>query len=291
MIRVGLNKKEKEEVLNKYLRENDIRKIFVLYFQKHEDIFDLEGNVEIEYIEYKDIIEYPVFYRLLEEIDDDVLIVVNECMRTQNRRELTYNCAHHYLNQTDHKIIFEYFPFIEEKKDFLILLDFQNKGKYRGKGFKWKYLYEEDILVKRNDLIFKSIDVKLTERQVKSYLKKKDYYFDNLGNSDPDTLPRNLHNFLGKFKKAVLHENEIYLARNQRLKLPNIVTYRNVTQGNLTIIDFPCRRLEFIDYVKSTGTNEVRFVNTCIGADKWYFEDYNKWNERLGEFYAKTSLY
>ena len=64
-------------------------------------------------------------------------------MRTSNRSKLIYNCAHHYLNQTPHRIIFEYFPIIENYEDFMILLNFENKGKYKGKGFDYNFKSED----------------------------------------------------------------------------------------------------------------------------------------------------
>src|SRR5690554_5464799 len=129
MIRIGLNEEEKRHEVERYTQTHGITQVKVFYPDKFP--IDLGG----EHIEYKDIIEYKFFYRLLEEIDQDTLLVFNECLRTQKRSDLTYNCAHHYCNQTPHKIVFEHFPFIESKIDFMILLDFINKGKYKGKGF------------------------------------------------------------------------------------------------------------------------------------------------------------
>ena len=124
----------------------------------------------------------------LEEIDPNTLLVFNECLRTQKRSDLTYNCAHHYCNQTPHKIVFEYFPFIEDKADFMILLDFLNKGKYKGKGFSWEFLQEEDVQVKPISFTLHTID--MIAPNLMGYERKKRQLFANLGNSDPDTIPR-----------------------------------------------------------------------------------------------------
>ena len=61
-----------------------------------------------EFIEWADIIEYRYYYRLLQEIGSKTLVVVNECLRTQARHDLTYNCMRLFLNQTDHRLIFQY---------------------------------------------------------------------------------------------------------------------------------------------------------------------------------------
>ena len=143
MIRIGLDNSYKQTEINNYLAKTNIKKIFVFHPVKFP--LTIETDIPVEYIEYADIIMYKFFYRLLEEIDNQVLLVFNECMRTQNRSDLTYNCAHHYAGQTSHKIIFERFPFIENNADFMVLLDMQNKGKYKGKSFEYGFLDEEDI--------------------------------------------------------------------------------------------------------------------------------------------------
>lgn len=288
MIRVGLNQKEKQKVLDDYLNAHEIRKVFILYFKKFKREFDIK--IEHEYVEYSDIIMYKFFYRLLEEIDNNCLIIVDECMRTQNRSELTYNCAHHYLNQTEHKMIFEYFPFIEDKSDFLILLDFQNKGRYRGKGFDWGYLEDEDIQAKQNKITFDAEKIEMTEKISKAYLKKKDWLFDNLGKKDPDTLPRDLHVYVGNFKKPYIKPDKQYIARNARYSLPNVATYQKPAKADY-MLDFHYRRLDFNDYLKMFDISEVTFLSSGLPVDDYYENEFRQWLDRLEEFYAQASVY
>lgn len=145
MIRIGFTQKQKQKIINDYLAEHNIKKIYCFFYKDFP--YRYKVDVEIEYIEYSDIEMYVYFYRLLEEINESSLIIIDELMRTQNRNELIYNCSHHYLNQTPHKIIFEYFPIIENKEDFMILLNFENKPKYRGKGFDYNFLHDEDVVI------------------------------------------------------------------------------------------------------------------------------------------------
>lgn len=288
MIRVGLGQEEKQKVLDDYLAKHDIRKVFVLYFKKFKPEFNIP--VDHEYVEYSDIIMYKFFYRLLEEITNDCLIIVDECMRTQNRSELTYNCAHHYLNQTEHKIIFEHFPFIEDRNDFLILLDFQNKGKYKGKGFDWDYLNKEDIQAKPRKLDFKVEYIPKTGEIIQEYEKKKDWLFDNLGKKHPDTIPRDLHVFVGKFKKQYIRMDKQYIARNARYKLPNMATYQKPVKADY-VLDFHYRRLDFNDYLKKFGISEVTFLSSGLPVDDYYEGEFKAWLDRLEEFYGKASIY
>lgn len=297
MIRIGLNNKEKEKIINNYIKNLDLKKILILYkeYFKPDFNFNVNKETEIEYLEWDDIIQYPPFYRLLEEVDNNVLIIINELMRKQNRSELTYNCTHHYLNQTQHVITFEYFPFIKNKKDTMMLLDFENKNKYRGKSFEYKFIQEEDFKIKPINIDFNINLREVNELQKQSYEKQKEKEFDELGRSDPDIIPRHLHLFAGKFKKPYIKSNKLYVARNKRFKQDNIVTYRDLrekkTEEERIIIDFPYRQIEFNDYLKTTGSKNVTFLSTGLPVDEYYSNEFQKWLDRLEEFYDKASIY
>ncbi len=287
MIRIGLSRDEKLAVVKEYLASHGIKDVVVLYSSKHKT--DYEISIKHEYVEWKDIIEYPYFYRLLEEIDNDCLIIVDEMMRTQNRSELTYNCAHHYLNQTEHKIIFEYFPFIEDKNDFMILLDFQDKGKYKGKSFSFDFLAGEDVSIKHNRIGF-SLKHVLIDDDIKSeYEEEKERLFENLGRKDPDTIPRNLHVFVGKFKKPHIDPAAEYVARNSRFNLKNVCTYQHAPNEPKTVLDFHYRRLDFNDYLKRTCSDKVVFVSTGLPVDSYYAQEFVNWLGRVKRF-AEASV-
>jgi len=292
MIRIGLDAQEKQAEIDQYLPKHDINKIFAFY----PDQFPLTINagVEVEHIRYADIIEYKFFYRLLEVIDNRTLLVFNECLRTQNRSDLTYNCAHHYCNQTPHKAVFEYLPFIEQNADFMILLDFLNKGKYKGKSFDYQFLSDEDVKVKSIDFNLILIDYPATAVDTKKYEAKKDQLFKNIGNADPDTIPRQLHVWVGNLKKKLIHSPHMcarYVARNDRFKMPNVATYKGIVPGDYIVIDFPHRRIDFNDFLKITSIKNIRFINSGLKVDLYYIDELNRWIERLGEFYAKASIY
>lgn len=290
MIRIGLSSSEKQEVLDRYLAEHNIRKVFVLYFEKLRPEFRLAG-VDCEYVEWKEIILYRFFYRLLEEIDDSCLIVVDELMRTQNRSELTYNCAHHYLNQTPHKIVFEHFPFIENQDDFMILLDFENKGRYKGHGFAFEHFEGVDVRVKHNPIDFVVTRVPINAIQEAEYEEERERLFANLGNKHPDTIPRNLHVFVGRWKKPHLRWDEKYLARNGRFNMDNIVTYQQLPTDERILIDFPVRRLELNDYLKRSRARMIEFISTGLSVDQYYENSFRDWLTRVGEFCAEASLH
>lgn len=290
MIRIGLNSRDKQKVIDEYLQTNEIKKIFCFYFKKFPSKFNVP--VDIEYIEYADIEMYKFFYRLLEEIDDKSLIVMDECTRTQNRSELIYNCAHHYLNQTPHRIIFEFFPIIEDKNDFMILLDFENKGKYKGKSFDYVYLQNEDIKIKPFRVKLEPIPVEINTKDQERYEKKKEQLFADLGEKDPETIPRALQLFAGDLKKKAINPKELYVARNKRLRLDNVKTYDEIDkQGNYIVIDTHWRRLNFNDFLKTTRMTKIKYLSTTLPIDNVIITEFSKWKARMDAIYAQASLY
>ena len=302
MIRIGLSADEKQQVIDGYIKSNSLKKIIIFSHSKFPSQIQT-GKIKAEYIGYADIIEYEFFYRLLEEIDNDCLLVFDECLRTQNRSDLTYNCAHHYCNQTSRKIVFEYFPFIERQVDFMILLDFLNKGKYKGKGFSDEYLREEDVLMKDNPIRYEVEYVPIKEQQRKNYERKKKSLFDNLGMKDPDTIPRNLHVFVGNYKKSYIVPERYYIARNARFRLDNVATYQSpglmplrtglfdVSESTIYVLDFPHRRLDFNDYLKYTKAANVVFISTGLPVDNYYSNEFEQWLNRKSDFFRKVGVF
>lgn len=293
MIRLGLNEEEKLFEIEKFLSDKEIKRVIVFYPEEFSiNIDKFKTNFDVRYVEYKEIIMYRTFYPLLEIIDKQTLLIFNECMRTQNRSDLTYNCAHHYCNQTPHKIVFEYFPFIEDEQDFMILLDLINKGKYKGKSFDYAFLKEEDIKARTINFHINVIEVPISDKDKENYEKYKEQLFDNLGTKDPDTIPRQLHVWAGNLKKKCIRHDKLYVARNKRFKLSNVVTYKEVEKGkNYTIIDFPHRRIDFNDFLKKTNMKKIEFLNTGLKVDLYYLNELKAWNDRLVRFYDKASLY
>ncbi len=290
VIRIGLGQREKQRVIDDYLSDKNIKKVFCFYFKDFSAKY--KAAHDIEYIEYADIEMYKFFYRLLEEIGSDSLIIMDECMRTQNRSELIYNCAHHYLNQTPHKIIFEHFPIIDTKDDLMILLDFENKGKYKGKSFDYIFLQQEDIKIKPHKLRMDLLPVEITESDKAKYNAKKENLFDKLGNKDPDTIPRTLQLFAGDLKKKSIQSDAFYVARNKRFKLDNVFSYDDVsTKGLYIVIDTHYRRLNMNDFLKTAGMATIKYLCTTLSIDTVIINEFSEWKARLDAIYAQSSLY
>jgi len=290
MIRIGLGQREKQKVIDELLTGKNIKKVFCFYYKDFPVKY--KADCEIEYIEYADIEMYKFFYRLLEEIGNDSLIIMDGCMRTQNRSELIYNCAHHYLNQTPHKIIFDHFPIIDTKDDFMILLDFLNKGKYKGKSFDYIFLQQEDIQIKPHKVRMDLIPVEISENDKARYEAKKEDLFNNLGNKDPDTVPRVLQLFAGDLKKKAVQPDQLYIARNKRFKLENVLSYDEIrAKGQYIVIDTHYRRLNMNNFLKVTGMTTIKYLCTTLPIDSVIIKEFAEWKARLDAIYAQASIY
>ena len=287
-----MNDTQKQQEIEKYVKTHDIKSVIVFSPKKFEMTLPDLGDVPIRQIEYKEVIMYRTFYPLLEEIGKNHLLVVNEFLRTDDRSNLTYNCLRHYLDQCRHQIVFEYFPFINDTKDFMILLDFDTKSKRKGFGFDKEFLKGEDILCQNQHLNLNVQPVSLPAGAEEEYENKKKTLFNNIGNRDPDIIPRELHVFTGKWKKPEIRPELHYVARNARYKLPNITTYPNVTAGqNDILLDWQHRRLQTNDFLRVTRQSELTYISTGLSIDNVYITAFNGWLERLEEFYAETGVY
>lgn len=291
MILIGLNQKQKHAEISKYIAEHDIKQVIV--FSDEQFYMELpETPCPIRQIGYKETIMYRTFYPLLEEIDDTYLLVMNECMRTQNRSDLTYNCIAKYTNQTPHRIVFEYFPFIEDEKDFMILLDFSDSQKHKGRGIADVDIDGINVLCIRRRFSLETDVVITPVTAVSEYEAYRDKLFAEIGKKDPDTIPRTLHIWTGKYKRGAIDSTHQYVARNDRFKLPNVTTYKNVEPGReYILVDMPHRRLDFNDFLRRTGQTDLQYLSTGFKIDDVYINNFREWAERLEGFYAKTGLY
>jgi hypothetical protein len=298
VIYIGWPDDEKEGVIRDYAAAHDIGKIVVISPAQFPLTLPDADNIT-----YDEVIMYRTFYRLLQEIDGRTLIVLSECLRTQNRYDLTYNCIRNYLNRTCHHLIFQQLPIIDTAEDFMILFDFAT-------GSRWKRLRWDIDLILDNTAVhvrtlpirFERVDVPTGAATKERYAKERERRFATLGAGDPHTLPRNLYQIGGKDKLAYIDGNGSgqmtlfdrpaeparYVARNKRLNRANIVTYAEVTAAErpYTLIEFPHRFIDYSDFVKRTGQGHGRVLCADLKVDDWYFNRYSQWSERIHETYA-----
>ena len=299
MICLGYSTTERLAAVAAYRAAHDIRRVFVIAPAQ----FPL-AVPDAEAVAYNDVIMYTTYYRLLQEIDATTLIVLHECLRTQNRYDLAYNCIRNYLNQTSHQLVFQTLPQIDTADDFMILFDFDTRSRWKRRPFDPALIREHgQVCVRALPLSFGRIDVPTSAATKRRYERERERRFAELGARDPHTLPRNLHLVGGRDKLAWIETRAAggqmalfgaepprrYVARNQRLgRRDDIDTYEMATaeRAPYTLIDCPHRFLDYCDFVTRTRQAHADVLVADLKVDNWYYDRLAGWGERSHATYA-----
>ena len=301
MIRIGYILLQKRQQMEKALDEyKDVDRIYVFHGDKEPPNFDFEGYETI-YVSHPESQMYRTFYPLLGNpykgqeipaITDKSLLVVDEIMVNTNRSDLSYNCIHHFLHVSPRHMVFSYFPFTSEEKDFMILMDMDKPDIYKNQTFNPDLLKDADFEGIRRLPEISSVPVSTTEKERKRYEEKKELLFENIGLKDPDTIPRNLALTAGDAKKKSIQDDCVYVARNGRFKKPNVFTYSSAPKGDeYRLLDMHYRLKDFENFIRYTGVRELVYMETELPVDKVYLDFLNGWYDRTEEFYEKTGIH
>lgn len=283
MIRIGYDDAAKDAIVSAYCRERGIGKVFVLSPGRFRPTL----SVPHEVIEWANIIEYQYYYRLLREIDRSTLVVVNECLRTQNRYELAYNCIRLFLQQTDHRIVFQYLPLIESIADFMALFDFDTRSRWKRESFCPGLLAESDIRLRPVSVAFAEIPVETDAKTREAYAREKRRLIDGIGLKDPHTIPRNLLLMSGRAKLPAVDPGRRYVGRNNRFKLPNLETYREASgEGERAAFELCHNFIDMADFLAVSRQSRVDVLVSDLKVDRWYFDRYQRWAGGLREAYS-----
>ena len=302
-IYLGYQPQEELAIVAAYRAAHAIRKVVVIAPPRFPLLVP-EGDQ----VAYADVIMYVTFYRLLQEIDRDTLIVLHECLRTQNRYDLAYNCIRNYLNQTSHVLVFQALPQIDTAEDFMILFDLATGSRWKRRHFDAALVHgEAELHVRPHPATFERLDVPSTSATRSRYARERARLFAELGARDPHTLPRNLYLIGGRDKLAYLEQRlpaqpsllprpdsggaGYCVARNRRLNRPEIVPYEAANLGHAPylVLELPHRFLDWCDFVAYTGQVCHRVLVADLKVDEWYFQRYTAWGERLNATYASLS--
>jgi hypothetical protein len=282
----------KDDIIKAYCEANHIERVVILTPPQFRFAHALAAT---ETVEWADIIRYEFFYRLLREIDDETLVVVNECLQTQNRYDLTYNCIRHYLQKTKHQIVFQYAPLIDSKEDFMILFDFDTQSRWKRLGLRDAPLDESDIRMSRRSFKFNSIPVSVDDATKRSYSAKKRALFDGLGLRDPHTIPRNLYLFGSKIKAAFAAANGYsgrnFIGRSKPRMLPHFYTWKKTPEKakDFMIFEFPHRFLDFLHFAFASRQRAFDVLTAELPVEFWYFQRYSDWSKRIDDLYSDLS--
>lgn len=284
MILLGLDAATKDARISAYCAEHGVQRVFVLSPAKYQFPVSFEPH---EHIEWADIIEYKFFYRLLQEIDANTLVVVNECLRTQNRYDLTYNCIRHFLNQAGHQLVFQYLPIIDTVEDFMILFDFDTRSRWKRDKFRAELLKESHIESAPATPALRPIEVETDAKTRAAYAKKKRELIDGIGLKDPHTIPRNLYLMSGKAKLQHVAADADYVGRNNRFKLERLRTYADTAfPAASTVFEFCHDVIHFGDFLALSRQTTVDVLVADLKVDRWYLARYEAWTKRLLDAYA-----
>lgn len=284
MIRLGLSDSEKDKLVTEYCNKNNIRKVFIL--SPEESRFKCSFYCH-EHIEYEQIIQYKYYYRILQEVDDNTLVIVNECLRTQDRNSLYYNCIRNYLNQTKHQIVFQYLPIIDTFDDFMILFDLDTRSRWKRDKWMDCFRSESDIDGHRVDVSLRSIEVPTSESARVTYEKEKRKLINGIGLKDPNTIPRNLHLISGKHKLKVISRDCHYVGRNNRFGIQTMHTYKdNEYPTDCTVFEYCHNFINFGDFLARSKQVNVPVLVSDLKVDAWYHQRYVDWVKRIKDAYA-----
>lgn len=287
MIALGFSKKEKIKTINDIVSRHDIERVVMLSPEKFT--FPLKMG---ESIDWPEIIMYRTFYRLLQEIDSKTLVIVNECLRTQNRYDLTYNCIRHFLNQAGHQLVFQWLPIIDSIEDFMILFDFDTRSQWKRQKFDKELLVESQIRIKRKSVAFTDILCLSDEKLQAAYTAKKEKLIAELESKDPNTIPRNLYLLSGKARmQRVEPFDQWYVARNQRFKQANFQTYKEpeYLHNPYIVFEFPHNLSNFSDFMCLSEQHQFKVLSSDLPVDQWYLSRYQEWAKRVEDGYASLS--
>lgn len=274
---------DKQKIISYYIENNDVKKVLVIYSKQRNEYVT---GIETRYIELHLAKAPETHYELLQYINRYTLIVMDDLLVSQQRYMNEYNCVANFVNQTPHRLVFNYLPFIEQKDDFMILLDFYNRVKYKGERFDYELFKDFKYFIKPVHIKINFHEVNVTGEDIRTYNQYRDKLFAEIGLANPQTIPNRLSAMCGDIKyKATPFDKMI--ARNRRYK--NLTTFKDSTVN--PILEFPVKRQDFVEWVSRTKQTEIDVLTSQLSMDEWYKQDYLNWIERLEEFYDKANIY
>lgn len=292
MIHLGLDGAAKDAAVTAYCAAHGVRRVVVFSPAKYRRPCSFPAH---EHVEWAEIILYKFYYRLLQDVDGSTLLVVDECLRAQNRHDLTYNCLRLFANQTPHVLVFQYLPLIDAWDDFAVLFDLVTRSRWKREKVGGALLREARVRVEPVRLELRPVEVKVDDRTRAAYAREKEKLLAQVRGDpgkDPHVIPRNLLLVGGRAKLAHVDPTRAYLGRNDRFKLPNLETYREPSypRAPYTVFELPHGFLDLVDVLALSRQASFDVLVADLKADRWYLERFRAWAERLREAYRTLGV-
>lgn len=293
MIRIGLDDAEKAAVADRYVAEHGIKKVFVLSPTRFAPSFaskavahpdEVDGRAGV-YIPWPEHIQYRYYYRVIDNAGPDTLIVINECLRGQQRTMLNFNCIRTFLRHARHRIVFQYLPVIDHIDDVMTLIDFDTNSQWWDQKFDRAMLKDLDLHVRFHPLVLNPLHVIVDAKTHAAYAKEKAALLAQVKgdpDKDPHQIPRNLLLVSGKAKLPRVKPSQLYVGRNNRFKLSNMGTYRDVTgPWERTVLELPHNVIDMADLLTVTRQHQIDVLVADTKAEQWYWQRFLDWAARV----------
>lgn len=273
MIYLGLTNAEKLRVVREYVAAHRVRRVVEI---GHEPALLRAWD---ESLTWPDVIMYRYFYRLLQELDDGTLLVINEVLRSSDRSCLHYNCIRNYLTRTQHQLVFSWLPVVEQEDDLMVLVDLDTRSRWRrsrlsGVGEKL-----------RVDGVCRAPTVKVETvacgpKTHAKYQKTRDALFSGIAGKDPHTLPRQLHMVGRKDRLRATGERQAV----GRSRAGGVASFDDAEPG--VLVDLPHSHRTMVEWLRVTESADVTVLATELKADAWYVSRLMQWTEMQRDVFA-----
>lgn len=280
MIYIGYNNNEKLDLIPKEYDK------YVYIYDKNVGInedFNKLPNLTI--LEFMELIEYEVFYPMIQKLDTKTLIIVDECLKVRGKEELSFNCISNFVLKAGGIVSFNIVPFIETENDLMLLIMYENIKYKNSKNNK----YSKDVLYDmRNNIKFSknakynytSIDVETTNDEIQAYTEERNKLFSELGQKHPDTVYNNLVLFAGKIKREKL----LSVNMTTRNVYPRFMNTHDYNDNQLyPIVEVPLKRVILCNLMSKINVTDLTMYKTELKVDVWTNKNYSEWFKSIRE--------
>lgn len=307
MIHLGLDPHERAAIVRAEVAAHGLSRVVTIGAADVGLGAGMDGTdgVASQFIPWSEATFYRHHHPLLRTLQGErgrVLLVLDGCLRAQNRHELTYNCLRNYRHEAPYALIFERLPIIDAVDDLMILFDLDTDSRWKREPLPAaapSLLGEARWSVRELSVGFRALDVPTTAAERAAYESARGALLADARAGvvkDPHAIPRNLH-LLGGPAKARWASAPLlsggarrYLARNQRAALRGlgaVDTFDAASPGApYTLAEFPHRFLDLTDAAEAARQWSFDALVADLNVDRWYFERFAAWAGRVREAYA-----
>lgn len=293
MIYLGLDDDAKSAAVEDYIAQHGITKVFVISPDRFAPAFaptavthpdEVDGRRGV-YIPWPLHIEYRYYYRVLQAADPTTLVVLNEVLRGQQRTMLSFNCIRTFLRHANHQLVFQYLPIIDSLDDVMTLVDFDTRSRWWDQPFSSEMLKEVELHITPVPIEIVPVRVPVDEKTRAAYSKEKTTLLAEVRgdpDKDPHLIPRNLLLVSGKAKLPFVDPARRYVGRNNRVKLPNMETFRDAKgPGERVVFELPHNVIELADLLTVSRQSRVEVLVADTKTEDWYLSRFQGWAERV----------